>query len=89
MSKYRFFCFRVDSVNQLQDILKISVDKKLLKVCNRSLFSSIDKEVLIQENELKNTLNFNLKHLDCELKNIYPDDISLEYIEGLKSRKDI
>ena len=36
----------VDSVNQLQDILKISVDKKLLKVCNRSLFSSIDKRSL-------------------------------------------
>ena len=41
-----FFVLGVDSVNQLQDILKISVDKKLLKVCNRSLFSSIDKRSL-------------------------------------------
>ena len=37
--------------------------------------------------ELKNTLNFNFKHLDCELRNIYPDDISLEYIEGLKNQE--
>ena len=37
--------------------------------------------------ELKKILNFNLKHLDCELRNIYPDDISLEYIEGLKNQE--
>ena len=24
--------------------------------------------------ELNNTLNFNFKHLDCELRNIYPDE---------------
>ena len=41
-----FIVLGVDTVNQLQDILKISVSKKLVKVCNRSLFSSIDKRSL-------------------------------------------
>ena len=40
-------------INQITRYLKISVDKKLLKVCNRSLFSSIDKRSLDPRNELK------------------------------------
>ena len=81
------FLFWVDSVNQLQDILKISVDKKLLKFVIALYFLQLIKEVLIQENGIKKTLNFNFKHLDCELKIFIQMTFHWSILRFKKSRK--